>query len=450
MGSWAVRALAVLVLGAIPLSAAWGDVFDFTRVADTTTPVPGGFGNFTSVRLLAVDGANIAFVGSYTIGQTNHSGLYQSHNGQIDRLIDHTTAAPSGGSFQSILAGNEYLSGNLVFGANTTSGIGIFRFAGGGVQTVVAPGTSLPAAESGGGILTALESKGVGGDANNAVFAGTSSNGEGILYQVVGNQVQFLANATTRVPGHELGTFHAFPEASHRNGKTLFVGTALDPDAGAQIFEPAGVFYNLAQGGLHAAVTNATLIPEFPQFYFREFENPRIGDDGFYYFTGGFLEKEKARRPGAAGGRGGTEPDHFMGVFVVDHANNITTIVDSEMELPGLKGEIEEFNRYSFDGGARVFGVNDVNGNSYLYLQDGPGGDFIHVLDSTEMFDGKQLTQLRMTLDPAADGVISFRAAFADGSSGIYTFAVPEPASGALVLAAALLAMRRGSRKRAG
>jgi hypothetical protein len=425
--------IGAVVVGLSPAVVGASD-FQFNKLVDTTTPVPGGaFGNFTDVRLVAADGPNVAFTGSYQVNNENHTGLYQYHGGQISTIADLTINAPTGGAFQQIAAGNEYIGGNLVFAGTTPSGLGIYRYNGTSITTVVAPGTVLPVD---GGILVSLTSKGLSGDATSAAFAGANSNGKQVLYSVAGNQISFLADDETHVPGIELGTYHDFPEVHARNGQTLFVGTAADADSGDTVFEPAGIFRAGSDGILQSMATRSTIIEDAPEFYFKEFENPRMGDDGRYYFTGGFLDKE------AKHGRGGGEPDHFMGVFAINSAGEIETLADSEMELPGLVGEIEEFNRYSFDGGAKVFGVDADTGVSYLYLQD-PDGEFVHVVDSTEMLDGKQLATLRMTLDPAVDGIVNFRAVFADGSSGVYSFAVPEPGTGALLLGLALAALRR-------
>jgi hypothetical protein len=408
--------------------------FSFTKLADTTTPVPGGtFGNFTDVRLVAADGPNVAFTGTYRVDNQNHTGLYQYHNGAISTIADLSISAPTGGAFQQIVAGNEYIGGNLVFGGTTDAGLGIYRYNGSGISTVVAPGTVLPVD---GGTLASLAGKGLSGDANTAAFSGANSNGKQVLYSVIGNQIHFLADDETHVPGIELGTYHDFPEVHARNGQTLFVGTALDPDSTETVFEPAGVFRAGSDDVLQSLATRSTIIEDAPEFYFKEFENPRIGNDGRAYFTGGFLDKEEKRS-----GRGG-EPDHFMGVFAITGPGEMETLADSEMELPGLVGEIEEYNRYSFDGGAKVFGVSADTGVTYLYLQE-PDGDFVHVLDTTQMLDGKQLSTLRMTLDPAENGIVSFRAVFADGSSGVYSFAVPEPGTATLLFAATLAALRR-------
>src|SRR6185503_4863257 len=60
IGSIVVSLLSPAVVGASD--------FQFNKVVDTTTPVPGGaFGNFTDVRLVASDGPNVAFTGTYKV-----------------------------------------------------------------------------------------------------------------------------------------------------------------------------------------------------------------------------------------------------------------------------------------------------------------------------------------------------------------------------------------------
>src|SRR3954452_4281683 len=82
--------------------------FSFTKIADTSTPVPGGrFGSFTSVKPLASDGPNIAFIGAYEVGGVGYSGLYQSHAGQIETIADLSVTSPSGSVFEHVLAAND-------------------------------------------------------------------------------------------------------------------------------------------------------------------------------------------------------------------------------------------------------------------------------------------------------------------------------------------------------
>jgi hypothetical protein len=116
IGSIVVSLLSPAVVGASD--------FQFNKVVDTTTPVPGGaFGNFTDVRLVASDGPNVAFTGTYKVNNVNHTGLYQSHGGQISTIADLTITAPTGGAFQQIVSGNEYVGGNLVFGGPPRRGL---------------------------------------------------------------------------------------------------------------------------------------------------------------------------------------------------------------------------------------------------------------------------------------------------------------------------------------
>src|SRR5204863_9561432 len=76
------------------------------RLADTTTAIPGGNGNFTSFPGgPAIDGSEVAFIGN---GSGAQQGLYTvavlspPQAGPLLRLADTTTAIPSGnGNFTS-------------------------------------------------------------------------------------------------------------------------------------------------------------------------------------------------------------------------------------------------------------------------------------------------------------------------------------------------------------
>jgi hypothetical protein len=111
------------------------------------------------------------------------------------------------------------------------------------------------------------------------------------------------------------------------------------------------------------------------------------------------------------------------------------------MALPGLHADIFEFTRYSFENGATVFGPQDVNGKDYIYVEQ--DGILKYVISAYDNLDGKQIESMRLAMDNTNDGVVSFRAVFTDGSSGIYSFAVPEPATLGVLVPALLLLKRR-------
>jgi hypothetical protein len=90
------------------------------------------------------------------------------------------------------------------------------------------------------------------------------------------------------------------------------------------------------------------------------------------------------------------------------------------------------------------FGVNDEDDGSYIYYES-RDGVFTHLIDTYETLDGKAMSRIRMLGDTALGGEVFFRVDFTDGTSGVYSAVVPEPASLGLIGAAsmALLARRR-------
>jgi hypothetical protein len=97
-----------------------------TRVADTTLTAPGQatvFTGFSSAQMTAVNGTNVAFRGTFSGG----SGLYARFGGSLVRVADTTTVIPNGtGNFTS-LNSNQALNGNVaVFrgtGASSQQGV---------------------------------------------------------------------------------------------------------------------------------------------------------------------------------------------------------------------------------------------------------------------------------------------------------------------------------------
>src|SRR5438477_10200460 len=84
----------VIIVGmACPLPASAANVF--IKLADSTTPVPGGPGNFLSFYTdpgrafptpPAIDGSNVVFGGESAAGQF---GLYLWQNGTLSVIADH-------------------------------------------------------------------------------------------------------------------------------------------------------------------------------------------------------------------------------------------------------------------------------------------------------------------------------------------------------------------------
>jgi VCBS repeat protein/FG-GAP repeat protein len=94
------------------------------RVADRSTPIPGGSGNFNTFLPPALSGGNVAFLGTdQSFGQT---GIYLFEGGVLNRMADRNTPIP-GGSGNFTDASSPALSGTNVaflgFGSSLQKGI---------------------------------------------------------------------------------------------------------------------------------------------------------------------------------------------------------------------------------------------------------------------------------------------------------------------------------------
>jgi hypothetical protein len=427
----------VAVLGAaaflgLASGFAWGDTFN--KLVGSGTAVPGQATTFTGVNLAGVDGSfGTAFIGNFSLNATNYSGLYRYQNGQVSTLADRGTVGPAGETINSILANGDYENGVIVFAANTTLGPTLYRYTPGQpLAALVRQGDVLPGSTAAVGTFF---NRGVGGDANEFAFRTTRNDGSNGMYQSVSGFGMQVVDDKTRSGVAEMGNFIDFPELHYRDGKTAFVGTGRDPDDLSAPPEPAGVFVTFPGNPFQLIAGRNMPIPNAHDDgeRFNEFERPRILPDGRVGFAGGFIEEE-----------GPTAGDHHMGVWIRNPDLTWKIYIDSDMNLPGLHSPILEFNQYSVEGGMNFFGVNDENDGSYIYYES-RDGVFTHLIDTYETLDGKAMSRIRMLGDTALGGEVFFRVDFTDGTSGVYSAVVPEPASLGLIGAAsmALLARRR-------
>ncbi len=104
--------------GAVYLASAQGAL---ALVANTSTAIPNGTGNFTNFGLLSLSQGNVAFEG---FGSNKQDGLYSNYGGTLRAVADLSTAVPGGsGDFVSFIS-PPVISGNLLaFEANGPGGV---------------------------------------------------------------------------------------------------------------------------------------------------------------------------------------------------------------------------------------------------------------------------------------------------------------------------------------
>ena len=104
-------------------------------VADKTTPIPGGMGNFIISSVPVLDGGAVVFIAQGVGGQ---QGIYSTVGGTLDVVADINTAIPGGsGNFASFFSPS-LSDGAVAFQARDASNQdGIYFARGGGLEKVI-------------------------------------------------------------------------------------------------------------------------------------------------------------------------------------------------------------------------------------------------------------------------------------------------------------------------
>jgi len=169
------------------------------RMADTTTPIPGGVGNFVqlggllnnlnsfnSSLLQSADDGTVVFAGS---GSTGQAGLYVYAAGSLDVLVDTGTLLPDSGTTLSGAGSPAVAGGDVVFVAEGGGGVvrGIYLLRDGSISRLVDNSTIAP-----GGSDAFHRFGQVSFDGNAVAFSasvGFPADREGIYYLPIGGQI---------------------------------------------------------------------------------------------------------------------------------------------------------------------------------------------------------------------------------------------------------------------
>jgi hypothetical protein len=211
-----------LLLAAAPAIA---QPITFERIANTTTPIPGGTGNFNFFTFPVIAGGRVSFHGAGSGGQ---EGIYSSTGGVLSVNYSQQTPIPGGtGNFTGFslpaAAGS-----NLVFYAEGTANQqGVYTDIGGSLQAVANLGTPIP---GGTGNFTNF-----GGPSGQPVLSGASvafgAAGSGTqlgIYRWTGGISSVVANTNTPQPGGA-GAFENLSDAAIDGSRVAFFGSRPIP-----------------------------------------------------------------------------------------------------------------------------------------------------------------------------------------------------------------------------
>ena len=169
-------------------------------VANTSTPIPNGVGNFTSFLVFfadlfvaAADGSfnsgNVAFP---ALGSGGQQGIYSDVGGSLQSVADISTPIPNGSGFFTAFGSPSLDSGNIALqGYGSNGQTGIFTNIGGTLAPVVTNGTSIDGKTvSGLSMSTRSLSNG------NVAFEASFSSGAGSGIYVAEQSYDYIANAS--------------------------------------------------------------------------------------------------------------------------------------------------------------------------------------------------------------------------------------------------------------
>jgi len=227
------------------------------RVAyDTTTPIPGGTGTFESFGTPSLSYGKLAF----RAGAGLQGGVYTDATGTLEPLADRNTPIPGGtGNFVGFSSEAWLYRGEVVFQASGTGGQGgIYTNSGGTLRVVASSSTQIP---GGAGQFTNF---GFGGPTpairdGVIVFRGGGAGGHRGVYKEANGLLEIVADTNTTVPGGTsvfISFESSFGQAGSVEGDTvMFVGSGNHGEEG---------LYASVGGILSAVVDRNTLVPDLP------------------------------------------------------------------------------------------------------------------------------------------------------------------------------------------
>jgi hypothetical protein len=410
--------LAVVAV-AVLCPAAPAQPIAFVRMADTSTAIPNGSGNFVSFQPPSVSGSSVAFLG---IGSGANSGIYTANagGGSLTRAVDTNTPIPSGfGNFIGFFTGGPVaVSGSTVVfrgdGNDFPTGItqiGIYTVStsGGTVTRVADKNTPVP---GGSGNFTGMSNQSLSGSTvafsggsnsqlDRGVYAGSSGGGS----------LNLIANNNTPIPGGS-GNFDSGLQNTSVSGTTvLFKGSGSGGQQGIYSGPTGGGPLNRV-ADLNTAIPNGT-------GNFTSLGSPSVSGSLAAFIGGGNGQR---------------------GIYVgLTAGGSLAHVVDLSFPIPGGTGDFTGFSAICLSGSTVAF--LGLGSGSQIGIYSGPagGGLLTKLIAAGDSLDGRTVNNLNFGPTGLDGTSLTFAATFTDGTSGVYygLTSVPEPSS--LVLAGVVL-----------
>jgi hypothetical protein len=398
--------------------------YAIVKIADTTTPSPGGnFGNFTSFGIpaenrnlaLGPEGPIVAFSAQ---GFDGRQGVYiGSLPFSLRGPVNFLTVADTSMQMPGFAGVNFTGFSNLSFGGNALAFVGsgpnpvtdravYVQYQSATPQLAVKVGAPSPAGENFQG-FTGLSVAGFPAASPAVVFTDPGSAPDQaalILHTSAGNSL--ILSGSTSAPHITRAFSNQFPGTTSRIAygiKALGVVTSLFLKQDDATIKVADVLTSIP-GGVGR---------------FTSFGDPSVGTQLMVF-----------RGLGAEG---------QQGIYRKYDALPLEKVIDLSSPAPAGASFTNFSDPATHPAGPAAFVATQDNGIRALYI------DTTRVLDTTELLDGKALSSISISRDAVGGSTsidVAFKATFIDGSEGIYAVAVPEPANAMFASAIALLVRR--------
>ena len=237
----------------------------FVDVADSSTPIPGGTGNFSTFGLASINGNYIAFDATGSGGQ---DGIYVWNQATgLQRVTD-----TNGTGFSSFLSPTVDSNGTVAFYTSS----GVYTGVGGGssVTTVADTNSPVPGNPSGNFSFTALDSRPVSISNGTVAFEAFSHGGTGFSQGIYtgsasGGGLALVANQSSSLPYGNSTTQYSFLSGPVvNNGQLLF--NATNGTGG-----PQSAVYAQINGTIVRVVDSTQTLPGF-NFTYSPIESPYV------------------------------------------------------------------------------------------------------------------------------------------------------------------------------
>jgi hypothetical protein len=397
----------------------------YTRIADTTTAIPAGTGNFTSFYGAATSNGLVVFRGS---GNSSQQGLYTWTAGTgLQLVVNKSSTTPSGGLYTSFERPDLDASGNIAFMASTsspTTSQGIYARLGGSMTTIATTTTATPSFTNGNFFrFDGLGSASI--DQGQVVFSAFSSNN---LSQFTQGVYRYQSGSLSRVADRST----SFPYGAG-SSSMIFIDRAM--------IHNGDVIFNASTGsggtsGVYSVRSNVLR---------REIDNTQFLPGSSSLFA---LEGTVDRGPAIAGNR-----TNFFSVnsfspqtghYGTDSDNVVKSMLTYGNIVPGTSSNFVGLGYLSLnpDGSFAVYG-GSVQVTALWYSPTFTGAGLQKIIAYQDSLDGRVVQNPDSTIYALDGNNFVFTTTFSDGSSGVYLAmrAVPEPGTVALAASGVALAL---------